>query len=88
MTTTVGRLNFRIPSDAEQRLRTAAEATHQTLTDFVLGAAEARAEEVLRSRTIVPADYFDRLVAALNQPPTPIPELVEAARQPRRFTQH
>lgn len=87
MTTAAGRLNFRISPDAEQRLRVAAEASDQTLTDFVLGAAEARAEEVLATRTVVTSDYFDRLLSALDDPPTPIPELVRAARRDRRFTQ-
>jgi len=87
MATTAGRLNFRIPPDAEQRLRSAAEAANQTLTDFVLGAAEARADEVLGTRTVVDSDYFDRLLAALDEPPTPIPELAKAARRDRRFTQ-
>jgi uncharacterized protein (DUF1778 family) len=82
-----GRLNFRIPPSAEKRLRSAAEANHQTLTDFVLGAAEARAEEILASRTFVASDYFDRLVEALDSPPTPIPVLAKAAKQDRRFKQ-
>jgi uncharacterized protein (DUF1778 family) len=87
VTTTAGRLNFRIAPDAEQRLRVAAEADHQTLTDFVLGAAEARAEEILATRTVVDSDYFDRLLSALGESPTPIPKLVSAARRRRQFTQ-
>lgn len=85
--TTAGRLNFRIPVEAEKRLRAAAEADNKTLTEFVLGAAEARADELLASRTPVPADYFDQLLSALDERPTPIPELARAARRPRRFVQ-
>jgi uncharacterized protein (DUF1778 family)/predicted N-acetyltransferase YhbS len=87
VSTVAGRLNFRIPPGAEGRLRSAAEANHQTLTDFVLGAAEARAEEILASRTLVASDYFDRLVDAMDAPPTSIPELAKAAGQDRRFKQ-
>lgn len=85
--TAAGRLNFRIPEEAEKRLRAAAEAANETLTEFVLGAAEARAEELLASRTVVPPDYFDQLLAALNEPPTPVPVLARAARRQRRFVQ-
>ncbi len=83
-----GRLNFRIPADAEARLRAAAEVSRQSLTEFVLGAAAARAEELLATGTWVPAEYFDRLLAALDEPPEPIPVLARAARRRRRFTQH
>jgi uncharacterized protein (DUF1778 family) len=87
MATTAGRLNFRITAEAEARLRAAAEASQQTLTEFVLGAAEERADEVLASRTVVPADYFDQLLAALDAPPEPMPVLSRAAKRQRRFVQ-
>ena len=84
----VGKLNFRIPAAKEQRLRAAAQASHQTLTDFVLDAAQAKANELLESRTLVPPDYFDQLLAALDEAPVPMPELVKIARRRRRFVQH
>ena len=87
MATTAGRLNFRITAEAEARLRAAAAASQQTLTEFVLGAAEDRADEVLASRTVVPADYFDQLLAALDAPPEPMPALARAAKRQRRFIQ-
>jgi uncharacterized protein (DUF1778 family) len=87
-TTASARLNFRIPVETERRLRAAAEAAHETLTEFVLGPAQARAEEMLSAKTVVPADYFDRLLAALDEPPEPMPVLAEASRRPRRYTQH
>lgn len=87
MAVTAGRLNFRISAEAEARLRAAAEAANQTLTEFVIGAAEERADELLARRTVVPADYFDQLLAALDAPPEPMPALVRAAKRSRRFVQ-
>lgn len=85
--TSASRLNFRVSAESEQHLRTAAEATHETLTDFVLGAAHARADEVLQTRTVVPPDYFDRLLEALDEPPVTVPALAKAARRKRQFVQ-
>lgn len=85
--TTATRLNFRVRPDAEQRLRAAAAASDQSLTDFVISAAEARADEVLATHTLVPADYFDALVAALDACAQPNPALRAAAQRPRRVTQ-
>ncbi len=83
----VARLNFRVRPDTEHRLRAAAAATGQSLTDFVISAAEERAEEVLASRTLVPVDYFDRVIAALDAPVTPNEALRAVARRPRRVRQ-
>jgi uncharacterized protein (DUF1778 family) len=85
--TSVSRLNFRISAESERQLRSAAEASHETLTDFVLGAAQDRADEVLRTRTVVPSDYFDQLLAALDEPPVSVPALAKAARRKRQFVQ-
>jgi uncharacterized protein (DUF1778 family) len=85
--TTAARLNFRVRPDTEHRLRAAAAATEQSLTDFVISAAVARADEVLASHTLVPADYFDQLIAALDAPATPNEALRTAARRPRRVKQ-
>lgn len=87
-TATAGRLNFRVPEDVERRLRSAAESTSQSLTDFVLGAAQERADEVLSTHTVVPTEYFDNLLAALDEPPQPMPALQRAARRRRQFEQH
>ncbi len=81
------RLNFRVRPDIEHRLRAAAAASDQSLTDFVISAAEARAAEVLADDTLVPADYFDQLVAALDAQVTANVALRQAASRPRRVTQ-
>ena len=87
MTTTTHRLNFRIPAGTEERLRAAAEATHETLTNFVLSAASLRADEVLATRTRISSEYFDRLIDALDEPPEPISALAKVAMREKRFTQ-
>ncbi len=85
MTAIATRLNFRVRPETERRLRTAAAASDQSLTDFVISAAEERADEVLASHTLVPAEYYEALLAALDEPPQPNEALISAARQRRRF---
>ena len=65
---TTARLNFRVRPKTERRLRAAADALGLTLTDFVIAAAELRADDVLATRTVVPADFYDALLRALDQP--------------------
>ncbi|HEX8094880.1 DUF1778 domain-containing protein [Jatrophihabitans sp.] len=84
--TTTSRLSFRVPPDTEHRLRAAAAATGQSLTNLVISAADARAKEVLASHTLVPAD-FDQLIAALDATVTPNDALRAVARRPRRVKQ-
>ena len=81
------RLNFRVRPDTEQRLRSAAAACSETLTDFVISAAEERASDVLDKHTLVPASYFDGLLAALDRPATASDRLRAAAQRSRRFKQ-
>lgn len=81
------RLNFRVRPDTERRLRAAAAACSESLTDFVISAAEQRADEVLATRTMVPSDYFDDLLAALDEPVEPNEALHTAANRPRQFNQ-
>lgn len=45
-----------------------------------------RADDVIaeQSATVVPADYFDQLLAALDEPAEKAPRLVAAAKNARR----
>jgi len=61
-----------LPSSTGHRTTAAAAACEESLTDFVIAAAEERAEEVLATHTLVPADYFDRLIAALTSQSKPM----------------
>lgn len=87
MAETAHRFNFRVLPYAEERLRAAAEISHESLTDFVLGAAALRADEVLATKTLVASDYFDRLVDALNEPPIAMAELAVVAKREMRYVQ-
>jgi uncharacterized protein (DUF1778 family) len=74
------RLDLPVLRSTWQRLRAAAAVSHQSLADFMVSAAEARADEVLAAHTVVPAACFDSLVAALDEPPEPNEALRAAAR--------
>lgn len=77
------RLHFRVRADIEARLRSAAEMEHESLTEFVLSAAEERAESVLSRQTVLPADFFDAMFDALSEPPHPNAAMRRVARSPR-----
>ncbi|MBS1870023.1 MAG: DUF1778 domain-containing protein [Actinobacteria bacterium] len=78
------RLQIRVDPQRKQLLERAADAAHQNLSAFVLGAASRHAEEVLAERTVVelspqaaqafsdalaqPARVNERLAAALARP--------------------
>ena len=83
------RIELRAEPEREQRIRAAARLANQSISSFVLDAAAERADEVLRAAatTTVPADYFDRLNAALSEPPVPNPALQRVARRPRSVVQ-
>lgn len=83
------RIELRAEPHRAARLRRAAEMSHQSVTDFVLDAAEQRAEEILISAavTVVPAEFFDQLYAALDAPAEDNPSLAALAGRPRSFEQ-
>lgn len=80
------RLEARVaPADAE-RIRRAAEATRVSVGAFVVDAARAKADEVLarRNETVVPAEYYERLLEELDKPPEVLPRLAKAVGRARR----
>ena len=79
MTAATDRLGFRVTPEVKRRLEEAAHALGQPLTDFVLGAAEDRADEVLAAKTVVPPEYFDQLIDALSASAEPNEPLRRAA---------
>ena len=83
------RIELRAEPEREEKIREAARLSNQSVSSFVLDAASERAEEVLRAATTttVPAEYFDQLHRALDEPPAPDPELQRAARRGRRVIQ-
>jgi uncharacterized protein (DUF1778 family) len=80
-------MEFRIRPDAKARIELAAELAHESAGDFARTAAERRADEVLQAHdlvTDVPGDFFDTLLAALDEPPTANPALTRAAKRARK----
>jgi len=89
MATKTSRIELRSDPTSEQRIRHAAEISRQSVSAFVLEAASARAEEVIASSsvTVIPAEFFDELWDALDEPGDPNEALVRVARSKRRVEQ-
>ena len=66
-------LNFRVKPSVRSLIDRAAELTGKNRTDFVIEAAERRAEEVLLDRTLftLDPDAYDRFLEMLDAPPRP-----------------
>jgi uncharacterized protein (DUF1778 family) len=77
-------INMRTDAERKRRLQIAADLSHESLTAFVLSAADARAERVIAdSRTTpLPADFFDEFFESLA--PEPTPALIDAVARLRR----
>jgi uncharacterized protein (DUF1778 family) len=80
------RFEFRLRPEAKRRIEQAADLVHESTSDFARTAAEERAERVLEEHmmaTVVPAEFFDELLAALDQPARPNEVLRAAAGRSR-----
>jgi uncharacterized protein (DUF1778 family) len=71
------KLDLRLTPEAKRRLFAAAEASHRSVSDFVLQSALERAEETLADRRVffLNAKQWAAFQAALDAPPKVIPEL-------------
>jgi len=89
MPVATSRLEFRLADEAKDRLALAAELVSEPVSEFVRHAAEDRAEQVLRDQreTVVPAAFFDELLAALDEPAVPNDRLARAAERARALVQ-
>jgi uncharacterized protein (DUF1778 family) len=78
------KLDLRLTARAKRTLQTAAEATHKTLSDFVLESALARADNVLAERQVfrVNAEQWEAFLAALDAPPKARPRLARLLNEP------
>ena len=80
------RFEFRLRPEAKSRIERAAELVHESTSDFARTAAEERADRVLQEHmlaTIVPAEFFDQLLRALDAPSAPNAALMAAAQRAR-----
>lgn len=83
------RIELRADVEREQRIRFAADLSHQSISAFVLEAASNRAEQVIAASaaTIVPSDWFDTLWSALDDSASANVALRARAARARRVTQ-
>jgi uncharacterized protein (DUF1778 family) len=79
------RIEARIDPSSAERIRHASELTHTSISGFMVAAATEKAELVIAQHayTLVPDEYFDRLLAALDGPVEPMPKLEAAAARQR-----
>lgn len=77
-------INMRTDAERKYRLQLAADLSRESLTKFVLSAADEKAEQVIaESRsTVLPDRFFDEFFGSLA--PEPAPALVAAAKRHRR----
>jgi uncharacterized protein (DUF1778 family) len=78
------KLVLRLTSSAKRTLTAGANAAGQSLGEFVLESAMARAEEILpvRRRFGLDAKRWAAFQAALDAPPSPAPRLAKLLREP------
>ena len=79
------RLEARLSPHDRERIEQAASAAGLSVTGFVVSAAVERADEIIAAATttVVPAEYFDDLLSALDEPEA-APRLAKAVRRARR----
>jgi uncharacterized protein (DUF1778 family) len=78
------RIEARVEPERAERIRYAAELEDTSVSAFVIEAAADRAEQVIAENreTVVPADFFDSLLEALDST-SPVPRLKKAAARAR-----
>ena len=81
--TTTARLEARLPIDAHELLKRAAELQGRTLTDFVVSVASEAARKVIEEVEILRLSMKDqrRIAEALLNPPEPADALRRAAQR-------
>ena len=81
------RIEARVDPERAEQIRRAAELANQSVSAFVIDAAEQRAEQIILAHreTVVPAEFFDELLAALDRPAAAVPDLAKAAKRARKF---
>ena len=80
------RLEVRVRPVDKARLERAAALAQVPVSEFVRSAVEERTERVLKeheSRTVVPAEFFDELLEALDSSGAPNAALARAAQRAR-----
>jgi uncharacterized protein (DUF1778 family) len=78
------KLDLRLTPAAKDTLRLAAESSRETVSDFVLKSALARADEILADRRVIKLNdkQWAAFMAALDAPPKPRPRLKRLLTEP------
>ncbi|MQS07947.1 DUF1778 domain-containing protein [Streptomyces alkaliphilus] len=81
------RLEIRIPVEVKRMIERAASACHLTMSAFILQTMKQAAEDVMaRDRvTVIPPDFYEAMMAALENPAESDESLAEAARRRREI---
>jgi uncharacterized protein (DUF1778 family) len=84
MTQRTARLDIRLTPEDERMLQAAAAAARQSVSEFVLESALARAAETLADRTRfgLNAEQWKAFLTALDAPPRDLPRLERLFREP------
>lgn len=79
------RLHLRVAASDDELFRSAAAASHESLSEFLVESGRERAERVLADRTrfLLPAAQWRAFTAALDRPAHEIPAVVELFRRSR-----
>jgi uncharacterized protein (DUF1778 family) len=83
------RFEFRLDQESKKLIAAAAAALGMDASDFARDVLLDKAVEVLAEhdrKTVVPADYFEELQAALDQPAQPNEAMRRALARARRIT--
>lgn len=85
MATKTERVEARLSPEERERIDRAAAMAGQSVSSFIVTAAAEKAEHMIASATttVLPTEYFDRLLATIDQP-DPAPGLARAAARARR----
>lgn len=84
------RLNLRSTEAEKRLLERAAEASHMTVSQFVMQAATRSAEDVLveQTRFVLSAEQWSQFVELLDRPARVIPALAAAAARQSSRSEH
>lgn len=84
MATKTDRVEARLSRDERRQIHRAAEIAGQSLSSFIVAAAVEKAQQVITESlvTTVAADYFDKLVSAIDDVGA-APRLARAAKRAR-----
>jgi uncharacterized protein (DUF1778 family) len=79
------RVHLRVAASDDELFRSAAAATHESLSEFLVESGRERAERVLadRSRFVLSRAQWRAFTAALDRPAREIPAVVELFRRAR-----